>query len=96
MDEATGKIDLLKLSLSPQYSRFIEINYVLGKSRISCMKNSQPDYIEIEKILEPDFPDLTKLREKVSLYVIFSWYLPLLQCYYATDREQCLKHHLSL
>jgi len=72
VDEATGKIDLLKLSLSPQYSRFIEINYVLGKSRISCMKNSQPDYIEIEKILEPDFPDLTKLREKVSLYVIFS------------------------
>jgi hypothetical protein len=71
VDEATGKVDLLKMSLTPQ-SRFVEINYVLGNSRISCWKEGEPYYIEIERVLDADFPNLTKLRDKVSLYVIFS------------------------
>jgi hypothetical protein len=71
-DTITGKVDLLKLSLTPQYSRFIEINYISGKSRISCLKNSKADYIEIERILEPDYPYLLALKEKVGLFVILS------------------------
>lgn len=72
VDAATGKIDFLRLPLNPQCSRFIEINYHLNKSRISCWKDNKPDYLEIDKTLEPDFPDLTKLRDKVETYVLFS------------------------
>ena len=72
VDGATGKIDFLRLPLNPQCSRFIEINYLLNKSRISCWKDNKPEYLEIERVLDPDFPDLTKLREKVGIYVVFN------------------------
>jgi hypothetical protein len=72
VDEVTGKVDLLKVSLTHQYNRFVEINYILNKIRISCLKDGQPNYIEIAKILEPDFPDLTKLKERVGIYLVFS------------------------
>ena len=71
-DKATNKVDLIILSLNHKYSRYLEIDYVNQKSRIMCAKESKIEYIEIDKILEPDFPDLTKLKEKVSLYVVFS------------------------
>jgi hypothetical protein len=72
VDEETKKVDFLKVSLSAQYSRFVEINYILNKSRISCLKDNQPDYIEIDRVLDADFPDLAKLKEKVGIYVVFS------------------------
>lgn len=71
-DEATGQVDLLKLSLNPAYSRFLEIDFLHQKCRISCLKENKPEYIEVEKMIEPDFPDLVKLKERVSLYVVFS------------------------
>lgn len=71
-DEGTGEVDLLKISLTSQGTRFVEINYVLGISRISCLKNGETYYLEIEKVLEPDFPNLTKLKEKVGIFVVFS------------------------
>jgi len=67
-----GKVDLLKLSLNPKYSKFLEIDFVNQKCRIICMKDSKPDYIDIAKMIEPDFPDLVKLKERVLLYVTFS------------------------
>jgi hypothetical protein len=72
VDEKTQQIDCIKISLNPQYSRFVEINYALGTSRISCLKEGQPDYINIDKILEIDFPCLEKLRDKIKLLVLFS------------------------
>jgi hypothetical protein len=71
-DKATKKVDFLKLSLNPKYSRFLEIDYVNQKCRINCMKDQKSDYIEIDKMLHPDFPDLVKLKEIVNLYVVFS------------------------
>ena len=71
-DELTGQVDLIKLSLNPNYSKFIEIDFFNKKCRIICLKDSKPAYIEIQKILPLDFPLLTKLKERVSLYITFS------------------------
>lgn len=72
VDESTNVVDLLKLSLNPKYSRFLEIDFYNQKCRINCLKEGKPEYIDIPKMIEPDFPDLIKLKEKVSLYVVFS------------------------
>jgi hypothetical protein len=71
-DKTTGKVDWIKLALTPQYSRWVEINYITGKSRIACLKEGKPEYLDIDRQLEPDFPDLAKLKEKIGIYVIFS------------------------
>lgn len=71
-DETTKQIDLIKISLSPKYSKYLEIDYVNQKCRIHCMKDGKAKYIDIEKMIEPDFPDLIKLKEKISLYITFS------------------------
>lgn len=71
-DEATGEVDMLKLSLNPRYSRFLEIDFVNQKCRINCMKEGKSDYIDIEKMITPDFPKLEKLKERVNLFVVFS------------------------
>lgn len=71
-NESTKKIDMLKFSLDPKYSRYLEIDYVNRKCRIYCMKNGDAEYIYIPKMVEPDFPDLKKLKERISMYVVFS------------------------
>jgi hypothetical protein len=71
-DGYTGKVDWLKLSPTPKYSRWVEINYVTGKSRIAYLgKNGRSEYLDIDRQLVPDFPNLTKLKEKIGIYVIF-------------------------
>jgi|WetSurMetagenome_2_1015567.scaffolds.fasta_scaffold587944_2 hypothetical protein len=71
-DKLTKSVDMLKFSLDPKYSRFLEIDYLNKRCRIYCVKNSEIKYIYINKMLIPDFPDLKKLTEIISLYVIFS------------------------
>lgn len=71
-DKATGKIDLIKFSLEADYSKFIEIDFINQKCRIHCLKAGQPNYIDVPGIIEPDFPLLEKLKQKVSLFVTFS------------------------
>lgn len=71
-DKSTKQVDLIKLSLNPKYSRFLEIDYVNQKCRIICAREGEYEYIDIPKMIEPDFPDLAKLKEKVALYVVFS------------------------
>lgn len=71
-DTVTKKVDLLKLSLNSKYSRYLEIDFVNQRCRISCFKEGKPESIEIEKMIEPDFPLLVKLKEKVSMYIVFS------------------------
>jgi hypothetical protein len=72
VDQKTKEINLIKFSLNPQYSIFVEINYKLGNSRVICLINGQPQYINVPKILEPDFPELKQLKKKVDFYVIMS------------------------
>lgn len=71
-DKTTKQVDMIKISLNPKYSRWLEIDYVNQKCRITCAKDGEYEYIDIPKMIEPDFPDLVKLKERVSLYVVFS------------------------
>lgn len=71
-DKFTKQIDLMKISLNPKYSRFLEIDFINQKCRIICAKDGEYEYIEIPKMINPDFPELTKLKERISLYVVFS------------------------
>lgn len=71
-DGYTQQVDLLKLSLNPKYSRYLEIDFINQKCRISCLKAGKTEYINIPKMIHPDFPKLAKLKEKVSMYVTFS------------------------
>ena len=72
VSEKENTVDFVRISLDPKYSKLIEIDYYNQKCSISCMKNGVADVIKIDKMIEPDFPDLEKLKEKVSLYVTFS------------------------
>jgi hypothetical protein len=71
-DTVTGQVDFLKLSLTPKYSKFLEIDYINQKCRIACKKEGKTEYIDIPKLLIPDFPHLADLKSKVDLYVVFS------------------------
>jgi hypothetical protein len=71
-DKSTKTIDLLKVSLSPRYSRFLEIDFVNQKCRIICAKDGQYEYIDIPKMLTLDFPLLEKTKETVAMYILFS------------------------
>ena len=72
VDEKSHQIDFVKFSLNPRYSRYLEIDYVSQTCRISCLKLGKPEYIEIPKMVELDFPDLKKLKERIAMYVVFS------------------------
>ena len=71
-DISTKQIDYIKFSLDPKYSKYIIINYVKGNCLISFMKNGVTSNISVPKIIEPDFPDLEKLKQQVNLYATFS------------------------
>jgi len=63
---------MMFVSLNNKYSRYLEIDFLNRKCRITCMKNSVSEYINIPKLLEPDFPSLKKLKERITLYVVMS------------------------
>jgi hypothetical protein len=71
VDDATGRIDYLKIIFEPSYSKLLEIDYVHQRCRVGCTKNSLTEYIDVGMI-QPDFPNLTRLKEKINLYVVFS------------------------
>jgi rRNA maturation protein Nop10 len=71
-DETTKKVVSLRFSLDPKYSKYLEIDYLNKRCRIYCMKNGEASYIHIPKMVDPDFPDLEKLKERISMYVVFS------------------------
>ncbi len=69
---SSKKIDLIKFSLDPKYSKFIEINFIDNKTEIHCYKNSKLSVLKIDKIISPDFPDLESLKKKVDIYILMS------------------------
>lgn len=72
VDNKTKRVDLLRMSLNPKYSRFIEIDFVNNKCRIDYKNEGKSEYIDVAKMIYPDFPHLTTLRERVDLYILFS------------------------
>ena len=71
-NKTTKRIDFMKMSLNSKYSRFLEIDWVNQKCKIACVSEGEYTYIDIPKMIEPDFPDLVKLKERVNLYIVFS------------------------
>jgi len=71
-DKTTKTVDLLKVSLSAKYSRFLEIDFINKKCRIICAKGGKHQYIDIPRLLVPDFPSLTELKKVVSLFITLS------------------------
>jgi hypothetical protein len=71
-DEQTKQVDFLKLSLEPDYTKFIQIDFFNKKCTIHCFKDSKPQIIEVPRVIVPDFPDLKKLKNKVSVLITFS------------------------
>jgi hypothetical protein len=71
-DTATNKVDFIKLSLDPRYSKYLEVDFINQRCRIHCMKDGKVEYINVPKMIIPDFPSLKNLKEKVSMFVVFS------------------------
>lgn len=71
-DEATNEVDFLKISLEPDYSKFIHIDLYNKKCQVICRRDNKQEVIDVPRMIFPDFPDLIKLKEKVALFVVFS------------------------
>ena len=71
-DTHTSTVDFLKVSLNPNFSRFLEIDFVNQCCRVILLRDNKPVYISIPKMIDLDFPNLVKLKERVALYVTFS------------------------
>lgn len=66
-----NQVALLKVSLNPQYTRQVEIDYRSQTSKIIYDWNTIYVFIPIPKLLVPDFPNLTELKEKVDILLAF-------------------------
>lgn len=76
VDKLTNKVGFIRFSLNPKYSKYLEIDYVNGLSTILLyLQNDKGinliNTIEIPRILEIDFPDLTNLNKIISVYTTF-------------------------
>jgi hypothetical protein len=72
VNEESGKVDLLKIPLDIQYTRHLSIDFLNQRCRITITKYGNVEHINIDKMVEPDFPSLTKLKERIALYLTFS------------------------
>ena len=70
-DLATNKVDILKLSIAPDYTKYIIIDFYNNNSRILLFKNNIQKSFDVPQILTPDFPNLLSLKNKVNLYTLF-------------------------
>lgn len=70
-DKATSKVDLIEFSISPNYSKFIEINFIKSSTQIT-IKNNTTSFIHLDKVIFPDFPDLTGLLKQVDTFILLS------------------------
>jgi hypothetical protein len=68
----TDDVHLMKVSLTPNFSKILEVDLFNGKSRIICLKENKPQYIDLPQMIELDFPDLKNTKSKVNIYVTFS------------------------
>lgn len=72
-DEDTNQVDLIRITLSPSYSKLIEIDFLNQSTKISILKMSKIEYsVNLPRLIEPDFPNLTKLQDKIQFYMTYS------------------------
>lgn len=67
-----NNIHLMKFSLAENFSNFIYLDYLNNRSMLAYFRNGNKEQsVEVDYILEPDFPSLTKLRHTISKYSSF-------------------------
>jgi hypothetical protein len=71
-DPQTNEVVMIKTSLNPKFTKYVELYYLTNHSKILLCKDGGQKEILIDKLIEPDFPNLDKLRKKVDLFIIFS------------------------
>ena len=71
-DKATNQVDYLRFSLNKEYSRWVEIDYVNQKSRVTLREGTDYRYINVPRILIADFPNCSVLKETIGLFLVFS------------------------
>lgn len=72
VDSSSKKVDLLKVSLAPNYSKFFFVDFVNGKSKLLLIKNNVYQTIVLPRLIIPDFPNLSELKQKISCFITFS------------------------
>ena len=70
-DQSTNQIDYIKLNINPRYTVILELDFINKKSIMSFWKSGACEYVHVPKIIEPDFPLLNDLREKINMYTVF-------------------------
>lgn len=70
IDQNTNKIDFLKISIEPNYSKIIEIDFHNQKSTLRLHGNNASETIHLQRTFEPDFPALENLKKQVNLFIL--------------------------
>lgn len=71
-DYSSKKIIFIKTSLNHKLSKLIEIDFYNKESLIICINDGKYNYLNLDKILYPDFPNLDKLKDQVNTFLLFS------------------------
>ena len=67
-----NNIDFIKFSLAENFSNFIYLDFINNKSLLAYFRNgSKEQSVEVDYLLEPDFPSLKKLKHTISKYASF-------------------------
>jgi hypothetical protein len=71
-DKKTKQVDFLRVTLTPSFSRIVEIDFVNSRSDILCKSENGFQKINIERLLVPDFPDLVELKRITNLFMVMA------------------------
>jgi len=71
-NKSSLNVDYLRFSINPDYSIYLDLDFVNQKTRITLFEENKPSYIHLNKLLTPDFPKLIQIKKKVSLYTKLS------------------------
>lgn len=70
-NKSTQKVELMKFSTDPNFSTYVENDYINSISHIDLMRNSIPMTISCPLII-PDFPNFPILKGIINKYTIIS------------------------
>lgn len=71
-EKNTLQVDYIIFSIYPNYSVYIEVNFLHKATDIFIYNREFKKEITLPKILEPDFPQLTKIKDIINMYLTFS------------------------
>jgi len=67
-----NKVTFLKTSLDKNYSKFLIVDFIKNSSEIWLFKDAKKQHvIQLPNIPQLDFPNLTYLKDKISVYMSY-------------------------